>query len=118
MSTDSKTVATTYFSAWRSKDFDALRDVLADNVTFRGPMGTADGAQDCIEGLQQMAQSMSDIEIHAMVADGPDVVTWYDLHMSGVEPMPTANWSHVEDGRITAIRATFDPRPLLESAPK
>lgn len=25
---------------------------------------------------------------------------------------PTANWSHIEDGTITAIRVTFDARPL------
>jgi hypothetical protein len=27
-------------------------------------------------------------------------------------PGPTANWSRVEDGRITRIQVTFDPRPL------
>jgi hypothetical protein len=26
--------------------------------------------------------------------------------------MPTANWSHIEDGKIATIRATFDPRPI------
>jgi len=27
-------------------------------------------------------------------------------------PLPTANWRHVEHGKITSIRVTFDPRPL------
>jgi hypothetical protein len=27
--------------------------------------------------------------------------------------VPVANWSHVEGGKITRIRVTFDPRPFL-----
>jgi hypothetical protein len=34
------------------------------------------------------------------------------LHTSVPPPAPTANWSDVENGRITAIRVTFDARPL------
>jgi len=28
------------------------------------------------------------------------------------DPVPVANWMHVEDGRITRIRAAFDPRGI------
>jgi hypothetical protein len=28
------------------------------------------------------------------------------------EPVPVANWMHVEDGKITRIRAAFDARGL------
>jgi hypothetical protein len=34
--------------------------------------------------------------------------------VTGVALLPTANWSHVENGKMTAIRATFDPRPILK----
>jgi ketosteroid isomerase-like protein len=113
MTTDARTLAATYFTAWRDRDFDTLRSVLADHVSFAGPMGTADGAQECVRGMAGMAKSIDDIVVHAVVADGADVITWYDLHMKGVDPMPTANWSHIENGKITSIRATFDPRPML-----
>jgi hypothetical protein len=43
--------------------------------------------------------------------DGPDVLTWFDLHIT-VAPRPTANWLPVEDGQITRIRVTFDPRAV------
>jgi SnoaL-like domain len=118
MTIDAKTTATTYFSAWKNKDFETLRSVLADGVTFAGPMGTADGVDDCVAGMTGMSKRMDDIVIHAVVADASDVITWYDLHMTGVEPLPTANWSHVEDGKITSIHATFDPRPMLEASEK
>jgi hypothetical protein len=50
--TDPKTIALTYFNSWKEKDFEELRSVLADEVTFSGPMGTADGADDCLKGLK------------------------------------------------------------------
>ena len=43
---------------------------------------------------------------------GDNVLTWFDLHTSVADPAPTANWSHVENGKITSINVTFDARPL------
>ncbi|MBE7162318.1 MAG: nuclear transport factor 2 family protein [Williamsia herbipolensis] len=114
MSTEeTRTAVATYFDAWRDRDFDRLRTVLADDVDFVGVMGTARGADECIAGLRGMAESvMTDLTLHARVADGGDAITWFDLHTASAPPIPTANWSHVENGLITRIRVTFDPRPL------
>ncbi|MDQ3151257.1 MAG: nuclear transport factor 2 family protein [Actinomycetota bacterium] len=109
---DPAALAETYFRAWKDKDFTTLRSVLADNATFRGPLGTADDADTCMRGLQGMAQIMTDIVIHKTFVSGPDVVTWFDLHTTLAPPCPTANWSHTENGKITTIRVTFDARDL------
>jgi limonene-1,2-epoxide hydrolase len=114
MSNDAKAIATTYFEAWKAGDFDALRSILADEVTFRGPMGTADGMDECLQGLRGMSAMITDIVIHKIFVDGPDVLTWYDLHTSKADPMPTANWSHLEHGKIATIQAVFDARPLTQ----
>jgi ketosteroid isomerase-like protein len=105
--------AETYFAAWQARDFDRLRSVLADGATFRGPLGTADTGDECLKGLQGMAKMLTGINIIKMFTDGPDVLTWYDLHTADASPTPTANWMHVEDGKITRIRAVFDPRELV-----
>jgi hypothetical protein len=62
-----------------------------------------------------MSQIVTDIVIQKMFVDGADVLTWFDLHTSVAPPAPTANWSRVQNGKITRIRVTFDPRDL---APK
>jgi len=104
---------TTYFDAWRKRDFIRLRTVLAPDVSFVGVLGTAQGIDECVEGLKGMAESiMTDLVLHARVVEGPDAITWFDL-VSGDTIVPTANWSHVDSGLITRIRVTFDPRPLL-----
>ena len=52
--------------------------------------------------------------IRQVFVDGPEVATIYDLHTTDADaPMLTVNWAHVVDGRVTRIRAVFDPRPLL-----
>jgi limonene-1,2-epoxide hydrolase len=110
---DPRTLATTYLTSWQRQDFDTLRGTLADDVTFRGVLGATDGIDDALAGLRGMAAIVMEFRVQAMVADGDDVMTWYDFHSSVAEPMPTVNWSHVRDGKIAAIRAVFDPRPLL-----
>ena len=109
---DAGAVAERYLAAWKANEWKALRDLLADDVSFRGPLASIDGADECLAGLQGMAKIMTDIVVHRRWADGADAITWFDLHTSVAPPAPTANWSHVEDGRITSIQVTFDARPL------
>jgi hypothetical protein len=103
-------VAGMYFDAWKAGDFARLRSILADEVTFDGPLGHASNAEECIAGLKRMSQIMTDIVIRKTFVDGPDVLTWFDLHTAQTDPLPTVNWRHVENGKITSIRVTFDPR--------
>lgn len=105
--------AAAYFDAWQTRDFDRLRGLLADDVTFVGALGKADGADECVAGLRGMAKILDRIEVHARVANGHDVITWFDLHTTVAAPAPTANWTRVENGKITAIQVTFDPRGIL-----
>lgn len=106
-------IARRYFAAWRTNDLDAYRDLLADDAEFAGPMGTASGADDCVEGMRGLAAITTDVVVQQMLGDETDVITWFELHTDGAPPCPVANWTHVEAGRITRIRVAFDPRPLL-----
>lgn len=110
----SKELAEAYFKCWTDGDFDGLRNVLADDAAFRGPMGTANGAEDCATQLSRFAQHLDGVTIEKMLADDHDVLTWFNLHPKGGDPVPVVNWSHIEDGRIQRVRVTFDPRPLLD----
>jgi hypothetical protein len=109
---DPRAVAETYFRAWKERDFPTLRSIMADDATFRGPLGTADDADACVKGLEGMSKILDDIVVQHVFVDGRDVLTWFDLHTSVAPPAPTANWQHIEDGKITRIRVTFDSRAL------
>jgi hypothetical protein len=103
-----------YFETWRQHDFDAFRALLADDCTFSGPLGTAEDGDECRRGIEGMSKIVTGIVIQKMVSDGPDVLTWFELHTNVAdEPSATVNWMQVEDGMIRRIRVTFDPRPLV-----
>jgi len=94
MTDDARTLASTYFRAWKEKDFATLRSVLADDATFRGPLGSADDAETCIQGLKGMGQILTDIVIHHTFVDGPDVLephrAWQDHRDPGDLRRPRA----------------------------
>ena len=75
-------IAATYFEAWKAKDFDTLASILHEDATFRGPLGTADSGEECVAGLKGMSQIVTDIDIAHVFVDGPNVLTWFELHTS------------------------------------
>ena len=106
-------VTATYFQAWLAKDSQLLRSILAEEVTFDGPLARLRGADDVAAGLERLSRITIDITIRKRFVDDQDVLTWFDLHTAIAAPVPVANWSHVEDGKITRITVAFDPRGIL-----
>lgn len=102
-----------YFETWNARDFDAFQATLADDMSFQGPMGTAGSAAEARKGIEGMTQIMERVEVVQMVADGEDVITWFEMHVAGKDPLAVANRARVVDGKIQRVRVTFDPRPLL-----
>ena len=87
--------------------------ILADDLSFRGPLGQFDDADECVRAMRGLAQMTTDIVVRKVFADAADVLTWFELHTMAAPPCPVANWSHIEQGKIDRIRVAFDPRPLL-----
>lgn len=116
MTDNAGALAETYVTVWKARDFDALRSILADDVTFVGPFARIDNAADCVEGLRKLSEIVTDIVVRKRLADDNDALTWFDLHTSVAPPVATVNWTHAEAGKITRIEVTFDPRPLLPPA--
>ena len=84
-----------------------------EDVDFVGALGTTRGVKDTLGGLGGMFAMTEEVDVVHRWVDGPDVLTWFELRTAKAGPMAIVNWSHVEDGRITRIRVTFDPRPML-----
>jgi len=106
-------VAQTCFDAWRAKDVQRFRSSLAEDVDFAGPLAQLRGLEDVSSGSEGLWKITSAVDVQRMHVDGADVITWFDLHTTVADPMPVANWTHVENGKITRIRVTFDPRGLV-----
>jgi hypothetical protein len=112
MPSDARTVVDTYFDAWKQNDFPRMRDLLDDKLDFAGPIDRFESADAYQRAIQALSQMKTDIVVHKVFVDGSDVLTWYDLHTRVAPPAPVAEWSHVEGGKITAVRVVFDARPF------
>jgi hypothetical protein len=106
-------VAAAYFDAWKSDDIERVRPLVHEEVAFDGALGSTRGVEETIAGLGRMFATTQQVDVIHRWVDGPDVLTWFELRTATAGPLAIVNWSHVEAGRITWIRVTFDPRPLL-----
>ena len=114
--TDVRTTAVACLESWSSGDFDRTRTLLADDVTFLGPLGSTAGGDEYVEGVRGLAEIVDHIEIHAAtVDDDGNVAILYDLVTKPAGPIPTVGWYEVRDGLVRSVRAFFDPRPLLDA---
>ena len=102
-----------YFETWNRRDFDGFESNLAADVDFAGPLGTARGPAECRRGIEGLSEIVERVAIRAMAADGPNVITWFEMHTRDAGALPVANWATVDDGAVRRVRVTFDPRPLL-----
>jgi hypothetical protein len=112
MCADPKSLAATYFEAWRAKDPEQLRPALTEDVRFTGPLAQVSGADAYVKSIAGLYEITRDLAIHKVLADGEDAITWFDLHTSVAPPVPVANWCHAENGKIAHVRVAFDPRGL------
>jgi ketosteroid isomerase-like protein len=106
-----KAVVARYFAAFGSGDISGARQLLADDLSFNGPFDTFNKADDLIKALGALAPVVKGMQERKVFVDGDDVATFYDM----ITPMgasPIAEWHHVKDGKIDAIRVYFDPRPF------
>jgi ketosteroid isomerase-like protein len=109
----SRAVADKFFKAWTTGDVDTARSLLHDNVSFSGPIDKFDNADAYIGALRGLAQIVKAAEEQKVFVDGNDVCVIYDLVTNTpVGAAPTAEWYHVRDGKISAVRVFFDARPF------
>ncbi|MET7336987.1 nuclear transport factor 2 family protein [Nonomuraea sp. NPDC005650] len=109
-------VADAYFDAWQANEPSRLDDVLAPDVRVNGPLGRIDGAAQYRASLGRIFAITGKLVLLKRWVDGDDVMTWFDLHpRDAAEPFPVASWLHIENGRITRVRVTFDLGKLLRA---
>ncbi len=92
--------------------------MLADDIDYVGPLGHVGNGNGFARSVESMSKLMTEVVVHKMIVDGADAMTWFDLKSRGAGTTSVANWSHVEDGKITRVRVSFDPRGLLAANKK
>ena len=110
---DASKVVSDFQQAMGRGDFGAARKLLRDEVSFRGPIGTFDKAEDLIEALKKLQSIVERADVKKIFTDGNDVCVLFDLVIRA--PGGTvfiAEWYRVDGGKIAMMRAVADARPF------
>jgi hypothetical protein len=94
-------------------DVAAARQLLADDLSFRGPIDAFDKPEPYLEALRKLHPIVQRIDVKKMFVDGNDVCMLYDMVTN--TPAGTAfiaEWIQVDGDKIAAIRTVFDARPF------
>lgn len=105
-----------YFRGWNGQDAEGLRTLFDPGVTFRGPLGTAHGPDECVAGLLGMRRGFLDeVVVERLLVEDEEAITWFTMRtrIEGLDPFPVVNRLHVGPRGIDRIRVVFDPRDLL-----
>lgn len=107
---NAKDIVMSYVKALNDEDFKTARRYVSDNMSFVGPLATVNGADAYFKDMERMRIKF---EIKKVLVDGNDVCLLYDFN-TGPKTLYGCGWYHLENGKISSLRAVFDPRPILE----
>ena len=96
------------------QDFKTARSYLKDNVSYVSPLNSFDRAEPYLKYNESL--HLPKLDIKKVFVDGDDVCI---LHETSLPPRISSTvysslWFHVDGGKISSLRALFDPRPFLQ----
>ncbi len=121
--TNPLSVAARYRAAYYGGHYEALRDLLADDLVVTGPAASYRGVEKFLKASEHVAPLVKAVEVRREFADGDDVCAVLTLvvHPPG-EPapqrLPLVEWYRFEAGRIASIETFFDTGPFVRRSAK
>jgi hypothetical protein len=81
-------------------------------MKYMGPFGVHDGGAQAY--LQEIQRLRLKFDIQKVFVDDQDVCALYNIAVSGIT-LSACGWFHIKGGKVSSLRVTFDPRPLLDN---
>ena len=94
-------------------DFEALRGLIDEGVSFRGPVDAHEGAASFIGAMRNSGPMIERVNVIKMFVDGGDVCAIFDFvtNQPSIGVTPCAEWYRVEEGKIKSMKLFFDASP-------
>ena len=111
-----------YLDAFYSGDYETTRDLLADDLAFRGPFVEVDNADAFLASAQPLRAIVRGHRLIRQWQDDDQVSTLYEMKIetparSG--SVLVSEWNTIRDGRVSSASLVFDTavfRKLLPQA--
>lgn len=106
---NSRQIVLSFLKALNEENFDAARTLMNDNASFRGVLGSRDGADAYMADMRKMKFKYQVLKVFA---DAQAACVWYNINIEG-KVILTCGWYRLRHDKISRIRVLFDPRPLM-----
>jgi hypothetical protein len=103
-----------FLQAINNETFDQARKVLADDFTFKGVLGSRNGADAYMDDMKKLKFRY---EVKKIFTAQNDICINLEFTQGG-HRLPAFSWYHVASGKVKSLEVIFDPRPLLETTHK
>ncbi|NTW52542.1 MAG: nuclear transport factor 2 family protein [Chlorobiaceae bacterium] len=113
---DTRALIESYHQAWTNGDFATARNLLADDLDFRGSVNTFTNADDFVAVLTHFTQILKGVTMLRSFFDEKGGVLLYDCHtVTPAGDIRTAEFFTVSGNRISEIRLVFDATELRKA---
>ncbi len=115
--TSSLAVVNRYYEIWNYRKGEGLRDLVAADVSYQGPLEQASGADEMVALAAKYAPMHGGMKMLRQLEDGNHVCSVYELIVktpAWTLSIPTADWVRVENGRVAEQRVFQDVREVVE----
>ena len=114
-------VVNQYYDFLNNKNFTALKELLAENMSFTGPLVQRSGPNEYVDALRRLFKFHKKSQMLKQFENGNDVCSIYDLIMDipagGSLSVTIADWVRVVDGQIVEQKIYYDPREFVKAFP-
>jgi ketosteroid isomerase-like protein len=98
---------------------EGLDELLANNMTFSGPLLQTSSARDYIGMFSQFVKFHKGMEMLRQFESGDDVCSIYRMDLAtpsgGTFSVKIADWIRVSNGRIAEQKIYYDPREFARA---
>jgi ketosteroid isomerase-like protein len=102
-----------YYDSWTKGDMSRARSYLADDLDFQGPIDRFSSAEQFIPALAGFASMLVRAELLQELYAVDDAALLYDcVTASPAGTIRTAEFFHLQSGKIARIRLVFDATEL------
>jgi hypothetical protein len=114
MTGKSEAIALAYLDAAGKNQLDRLSELVAQDVSFVGPMTSTTGRDALVAALKRISAVHVENEIKRVFSDGNEVCVIYDFVTDTMGKLPTIEWLQIDDGKIRSIKLYYDQVPWLK----
>ena len=106
------------FDAHNKKDINRIRSLLCDDFKYKSPSASFSNADEFVDSLSGMIDSLDRTEIVKVIANGDEVVALQETSMlvsiNGKTKMNAVEWYEIENGKVKSLIFLHDLIGKLE----